>query len=75
MSKLDLDIVRLQGQAYQLLEDVMVPIEQVEGCAENLARIIAIALNIATKEWRLTDDQAMALLILTILKATEVVDE
>ena len=75
MSKLDLDIVRLQGQAHQLLKDVMVPIEQIESCTENLARIIALALNIATKEWGLTDDQAMALLILTILKATEVVDE
>ena len=75
MSKLDLDVIRLQGQSYQLLKDATISIGQIESCTENLARIIALSLNIATREWNLTDDQAMALLILTMLKATEVVDE
>jgi hypothetical protein len=75
MNKLDLDIIRLQAQAYQLLEDSFMSIKEVEEHTEALANIVALALNIITRQEQLTEDQAMALLILIIVKATEIYNE
>lgn len=75
MNKLDLDIVRLQGQAYELLKESTLPPKEVERFTEALARVITIGLNVISREMNLTEDQAMALLILIVVKATEVVDE
>lgn len=72
MNNLDLDIVRLQGQAYELLKDSALSSGEIEGFTESLAKIITVGLNIISKDMNLTEDQAMALLILIVVKATEV---
>lgn len=75
MSKLDLDIVRLQGQAYQLLEDSSISSEEIELFTETIGNIVITGLGAIATEKGLTEDEAMALLILILLKATEAVDE
>lgn len=72
MDKLDLDIIRLQGQAYELLKESALPPEEVESFTEALAKVITVGLNIISKEMNLTEDQTMALLILVVVKTTEV---